>query len=586
MTATPNTPDIETTSDEDVSGWRRMHPVTPALKGWKIVVAVLVVGGYQAADDVRRLMELFEGRGWLVVLGVLAAVAVVGFAYSGLAWRMTRFAVTDEAVHLNTGILFRQQRQARLDRLQAVDVVQPLLARLVGLAELKLEVAGGSGSAVSLAFLRESDALALRAELLALAAGLQRPTAAPVPVLAPDPATGAVGDGATATAAVPGLDGRAPDASEATLGAPTALPSATVGRTTVVPVPAFEAAPEHQVYEVPIGRLVHATIRSGATVGLVLAVVVAIGAGILSRTFATVFFLLPMLFGLLSYVWSRINQGASFRAATSPDGIRLRHGLTESRAQTVPPGRVQAIRLSQGLWWRRPDWWRVEMNVAGYSVSGEQQRDTVLHPVATRDEARTALWLVLHDLGVDDPVAVVDAALTGTDGAQGFSVAPRRARWVDPLGWRRHGVLVTRRALVIRRGRWFRQVDVVPHERTQSLGLQQGPVQRRLGLASFVVHSTPGPVSPDVAHLDAAVAVALLDEQAERARTARATAGPEQWMRPVAADTPPADAAAVPTGDAAAVPALDDTVVPTGDGAGEPAADPDTRLLPQPGAER
>ena len=87
---------------------------------------------------------------------------------------MTRFAVTDEAVHLRTGILFRQQRQARLDRLQAVDVVQPLLARLVGLAELKLEVAGGSGSAVSLAFLREADAEALRAELLALAAGLQR----------------------------------------------------------------------------------------------------------------------------------------------------------------------------------------------------------------------------------------------------------------------------------------------------------------------------------------------------------------------------------------------------------------------------
>lgn len=496
--------------------WRRMHPVTPALKGWKIVVAVLVVVGYQAADDVRRLLELVEGYRWLVVLGGLAAVAVVGFAYSALAWRMTRFAVTDDAVHLNTGILFRQQRQARLDRLQAVDVVQPLLARLVGLAELKLEVAGGSGSGVSLAFLRESDALALRAELLALAAGLQRPGTAPAVAAAgpaaPDALDGPV-DGATGVGAGGAADG-------------TESPR---------PVVAFEAAPEHQVYEVPMSRLVLATLRSGATVGLVLAVVVAVSAGVLSRTFATVFFLLPMFFGLVSYVWSRINQGASFRAATSPDGIRLRHGLTESRAQTVPPGRVQAIRISQGLWWRRPDWWRVEMNVAGYSPSGEQQRDTVLHPVATRDEVRTALWLVLHDLGVDDPVAVVDAALTGTDEAHGFAVAPRRARWVDPLGWRRHGVLVTQRALVIRRGRWWRQVDVVPHERTQSLGLQQGPLQRRLGLASFVVHSTPGPVSPDIAHLDADVVVALLDEQSERARTARASEGPEQWMRKAAA---------------------------------------------------
>ncbi|MFC4615521.1 PH domain-containing protein [Cellulomonas algicola] len=494
--------------------WRRMHPVTPALKGWKIVVAVLVVVGYQAADDVRRLLELVDGYRWVVVLGGLAAVAVVGFAYSALAWRMTRFAVTDDAVHLNTGILFRQQRQARLDRLQAVDVVQPLLARLVGLAELKLEVAGGSGSGVSLAFLRESDALALRAELLALAAGLQRPGSTAV-AAGVDGAPGALDGDASTGAADPTVDGAVPPAARSSV--------------------AFEAAPEHQVYEVPMSRLVLATLRSGATVGLVLAAVVAVAAGVLSRTFATVFFLLPMFFGLVSYVWSRINQGASFRAATSPDGIRLRHGLTESRAQTVPPGRVQAIRISQGMWWRRPDWWRVEMNVAGYSPSGEQQRDTVLHPVATRDEVRTALWLVLHDLGVDDPVGVVDAALTGTDEAHGFAVAPRRARWVDPLGWRRHGVLVTQRALVIRRGRWWRQVDVVPHERTQSLGLQQGPLQRRLGLASFVVHSTPGPVSPDIAHLDAGVVVALLDEQSERARTARASEGPEQWMRKAAA---------------------------------------------------
>ncbi|NNH06148.1 PH domain-containing protein [Cellulomonas fimi] len=497
-----------------------MHPVTPVLKGWKIVVAVLVVGSYQAADDVQRLLELFEGQRWLIVLGALAAVALVGFAYSAVAWRMTRFAVTDEAVHLNTGIVFRQQRQARLDRLQAVDVVQPLLARLVGLAELKLEVAGGSGSAVSLAFLREQDALALRAELLALAAGLQRPTGTGPGAGGPPPADAVVAGGAA-----PLPDGAGPATAGVDLGKG--------GPATVRPV--FEAAPEHQVYEVPMGRLVVATLRSGASVGVVVGTIGAVVLGLVTESFASVFFLFPALFGVVSYAWSRINQGASFRAATSPDGIRLRHGLTESRAQTVPPGRVQAIRASQGLWWRGPDWWRVEMNVAGYAVSGEQQRDTVLHPVATRDEVRTAVWLVLHDLGVEDPAAVVDAALTGTDTAHGFTVAPPRSRWVDPFGWRRHGVLVTERALVIRRGRWFRQVDVVPHERTQSLGLQQGPLQRRLRLASLVVHSTPGPVSPEIAHLDAAVAVALLDEQSERARTARASEGPELWMRQVVA---------------------------------------------------
>ena len=488
-----SSPDVETERDEDVTGWRRMHPVTPALKGWKVLVAVLAIGWFQIGENLKQAIDLMHGTAFLALIGSIILVGLIGFGYSAVAWRVTRFAVTDEAVHLRTGILFRQQRQARLDRLQAVDVVQPLLARLVGLAELKLEVAGGSGSAVSLAFLREAEAEALRAELLALAAGLQRP-AAVAPVV----------EDAQAVPAAP---------------------------------PAFEVAPERQVYELPMGRLVAATLRSGVVPGLLLLVAGAITLGSVSRDISAAFVLLAPLFAGITFVWSRINQGANFRAAISPDGIRLRHGLTEARTQTVPPGRVQAIRLRQGPLWRGPDWWRVEINVAGYGQGDQQQRDTVLHPVATRGDALTALWLVLPDLGVDDPAGLIDAALSGRDADGGFTSAPRRARWVDPVGWRRHGVRVTERALVTRSGRFWRSVDVVPHERTQSLGLAQGPVQRRLGLASFVLHSTPGPVAPRVEHLDAGVAAALLDEQAERARNARATATPEQWMRAVGAPT-------------------------------------------------
>jgi putative membrane protein len=66
------------------------------------------------------------------------------------------------------------------------------------------------------------------------------------------------------------------------------------------------------------------------------------------------------------------------------------------------------------------------------------------------------------------------------------------------------------------------------------VGLEQGPLQRRLAVASFVVHSTPGPVSPRVPHLASAVAGRLMDEQATRARTARAAAGPELWLRAAA----------------------------------------------------
>ncbi len=504
---------------EEGYDWRRLHPVTPALRGWKALAAFVAILGFQMSDTLRGIADaLGPGRAWLVVLGGILLVGLVGFVYSALAWRVMRYAVTDEAVHLRTGLLFRQQRQARLDRLQAIDVVQPLLARLLGLAQLNLEVAGGSGSAVQLAFLKEAEATELRAQILALAAGL-RPDAA-------TPGAGSDGEDQVVGGTTP-VDG-ARDVP------PDDVPSAGAPGIGVAVAPVFEAAPERQVYELPIGRLIGSIVRSVPPWFVVLAVVGGVIASVVAGDVGGLFVVVPALLGAGGFVWNRINTGATFRAAASPDGIRLRHGLTETRTQTVPPGRVQAVRISQGPLWRGADWWRVEMNVAGYG--SEASTESVLHPVATRAEAAVALWLVLPDLGVDDPLATIDAALAGRDDDGGFTPAPERARWVDPLSRRRHGVLVTRTALILRSGRWWRSVVVVPHERMQSLELDQGPLQRRLRLASFVVHSTPGPVSPRVDHLDQHVAADLLDEQARRAREARAVAGPELWMRAVAGD--------------------------------------------------
>jgi putative membrane protein len=279
-------------------------------------------------------------------------------------------------------------------------------------------------------------------------------------------------------------------------------------------------------------------------------------------------------------VWRRFSGGFGFTVTTSPDGVRLRHGLLEHRAQTVPPGRVQAVRLSQPLLWRGKDWWRVRVNVAGYGRAGENAEDTesTLLPVGTRDEAVTVLALVLPDLGVappDHPRAVVDAGLSGLDGDGGFTSSPPAARWVDPVAWRRNGFRVTGEALLLRRGRLHRHLDVVPHARTQSCGVRQGPLQRRLGVASFALHSTPGPISPVAAHLAEDVVTELLREQAERAQRARLLAGPERWMERPPPGAPVPEPAALPDGaarpDRAAVPdqaALpDDRAVHDGTGA-------------------
>jgi putative membrane protein len=86
---------------------------------------------------------------------------------------------------------------------------------------------------------------------------------------------------------------------------------------------------------------------------------------------------------------------------------------------------------------------------------------------------------------------------------------------------------------MIRQGLFARDLVVVPHEKTQSLSISQGPLQRLLSLATVEVHSTHGSIRPIAHHLDLGDAVALLEAQSARAREARARQTPEQWMATV-----------------------------------------------------
>jgi putative membrane protein len=107
------------------------------------------------------------------------------------------------------------------------------------------------------------------------------------------------------------------------------------------------------------------------------------------------------------------------------------------------------------------------------------------------------------------------------DADAAYVVAPERAAWLSPLVRTRHGYAVTPDALLVRGGRVRRFVDVVPHARIQSLRLRQGPVQRRLRLATVEILSTPGTAEPRVRHLSVGDASALLNEQVLRSSRAR-----------------------------------------------------------------
>ena len=97
----------------------------------------------------------------------------------------------------------------------------------------------------------------------------------------------------------------------------------------------------------------------------------------------------------------------------------------------------------------------------------------------------------------------------------------------------------------MRSGRWWRQLVVVPHQRTQSMALHQGPLARRFRLADLVLHTTAGPVLPRVIQADAGTARALFDAQAARARAARKRQTSEHWLAQVTPLVSPAEPVAL-----------------------------------------
>jgi putative membrane protein len=251
--------------------WRRFHPVTPVIKGWKVLLILIVILAQQTADNVGAAQDVVRDLGWGPVFGLLGVVLLIAMGYAAVAWRMTRYAIGADAVYLRSGVLFRRQRTARLDRIQAIDVVQPLVARIIGLAELKIEVAGGADSAIKLSFLREQAAQDLRNELLARAAGV---------VVAPVASAGGDG-GAAAVAAIP-------------------------------------VAPEREVFAVTAQRLLGSLVRSIGVLVSVLLVVALVVAVVWTGEIGPAFGLLPALLGAAGFVWQRFAGEFNFRAALSP----------------------------------------------------------------------------------------------------------------------------------------------------------------------------------------------------------------------------------------------------------------------------
>jgi putative membrane protein len=434
------------------ASWHRLHPLSPLVRAGRQMMSLLVV-----LIGIAVLNQHQDGN--LVADVVVIVVALVG---GFVSWLVTRWQIAGGVLRIDTGLLRRDSRRFPLTQIQAVDVVQTGLARLLGLAELQLRIAGGdSARGGRLACLRLAEAEQLRRQLLAL-------TAVPAGGIAPATQTETVRDPAGWTA----------------------------GRT---------------LFRVRASRLPVAILltRSGATV-LVVAVATWLTAQFTGSAGVIAPFL-PVALGVAATLWRQFNGEYGTTVVAAQDGIRLRSGLVQRTAETIRPGRIQAVRLVEPLIWRPLGWCRLEVDVAGARQRREDraegQRLRALIPVGSRAEAD----MLLAELLSNPPLP--------------SQPAPARARWKAPLSYHFLSWNGDDRYVVAARGRVCRETTWVPLEKVQSVRWVQGPLQRRLGLATVHLDVAGKRVSAKIEDRDSAEALEILAALPDLARAARSRAG-------------------------------------------------------------
>ncbi len=457
---------------------------------------------------------------------MLVLILVAG----SIDWWFTRYSLDDLAIHRRSGFLFKKNRTIRLESVQSVDISRPLVARLLGLSELRFEVADGSSEALHIKYVSARKAEVLRRTAMA-SINLLRSEAAgrPVDVL-PDsmqisaermPDADQLHQPFEASYGAPMQDGTQQDGTQQSV--PQQPAASRRGARARMPMPVAADPSQPPIFRISNVRLI-ASIMLEHLVWLVPAVALMVGAAVFAAMMAgespfLIFMaMLPGMFApMVGYVvalWTRFDGAANFKITPSGQGgVTLRYGFTGTHTQNVMVERIQALAVEQSILWRAFGWYRIKMTIAGIGIEKNDNQKLVTRnvalPVGNRQETLMVLRLLLPALDEAQAQVLLDTA-NGSLKSQkpqvpAMIVTPSSARWMDLLTWKRNGVTTvgytagsvqattridsdaarssvgehTRGDLLLIRGGYFiRTLSIVPVSRVLSVSRGQGPLQR------------------------------------------------------------------------------------------------------------
>lgn len=520
--------------------------------------------------------EMGEGRMEVLFSNLfIFVVSFIGLILGTLSWWFTRYHLDELSVHRRSGIFFKKERTIRLESVQSVDISRPLVARLLGISELRFEVADGSGEALHIKYVSRVKATRLRRAALQSisilrAQGGVRGTGVGAGYRPDAPLSS--GAAYPVSSAQPGVSQSG--VSQSNLSQPGVSPSGSVPETAAYPRPAAlpvpagnfpeSGSPEGVVaFRLSTGRLIMSILLENLVWVVPLVIVMGVSAMITAVFSGLSPLYIPMvalpslgapLIGYAGALWARFDNSARFRIYRGDRGaLTLRYGFTGTHTQNVLPERVQAVQVEQSILWKMFGWYRVTMTIAGVGVDRSNQggltRNVAL-PVGNERETMTVLRLLLPELDEQQAQVLMAAARSSqkhqVPGAPQMLQVPSTARWLDPLTLHIKGLTsinadaqgargpassrpnanIEEHArgdlLLIRNGFLVRRLSVLPVRRVLGVRWTQGPLERACGCATLRFDVAKGPVRTSMKHLPPRTSLIIASTLTERLEGTRA----------------------------------------------------------------
>lgn len=421
----------------------------------------------------------------LMVLAVLILVSISVFllmGYEYIYWRNFEYHIEEDGLKMLSGVITKNDRDIPMKRIQNVDVNRNILQRVIGIAKVDVETAGGSKTEASLKYLTYEDAKKMQKQVRELKN--RRNTT---------------------------------ENDEGAEREDFALSNKNLGILSLTSIDQRLIGGGFAILSIIVGSAGMQFVEGGVsaiqlTLGFIIASIVALGFWIASS-------------------FSTFTKFFDFKLYFHDNALEYERGMFNRASGTIPEEKIQDIIIEENFIQRYFNFASLQVETAGYIASGDQgQLDTgkeTVIPLAKRSEiekfakeiggysepefktinnkaetryfrryllAGTILATLTYVISQFYPLPI-----TAYIPSAAFLLLSKKAAH---LKWQNIGYFLDEEQFFTRKGFWNRQTYVVPYFRIQNLMQNQTILQKRWNQSSLLLDTAGSvisyPIVPDM----------------------------------------------------------------------------------------